>query len=382
MLSLHLLERIWLMDKRFGVAVLAFALASASMVSTAQAQEAAAVSPSQAARSDTSDVRDMDTVVVTGVQPGPGLWRVRRDDGHTLYILGTQSPLPAGITWRADEVREVLAEAGVALGPPGAQWGADIGFFGKLTLAPSAFRAMRNPDGATLDELLPPDLYGRWAALKERYIGRDRGIERKRPFIAVYQLYRAALERNGLREGGIIGPVIEDALKARGMEVTPTILQMKIDDPRGALATFRRETLKPEDIACVRGTLDIIENDLPRIAARANAWAVGDLDTLRGMPDARAQVMTCLSAWTASETARELGMADIQSKVSAAWLSKVDAAMAEHPVVFATVPIDSLLRADGQLDALRARGYTVLAPDEPDVVEDIDGNVSKEAVTP
>ncbi|MCD9124729.1 TraB/GumN family protein [Luteimonas fraxinea] len=370
------------MDKRFGVGLLAFAMASASMAPTTQAQEAPAASPAPAAQSDTPDVRDMDTVVVTGVQPGPGLWRVRRDDGHTLYILGTQSPLPAGITWRADEVREVLAEAGVALGPPGAQWGADIGFFNKLTLAPSAFRAMRNPDGATLDELLPPDLYARWVALKERYIGRDRGIERKRPFIAVYQLYRAALERNGLREGGIIGPVIEDALKARGMELTPTILQLKIDDPRGALATFRRETLKPEDIACVRGTLDIIENDLPRIAARANAWAVGDLDTLRGMPDARAQVMTCLSAWTASETARELGMADIQSKVSAAWLSKVDAAMAEHPVVFATVPIDSLLRADGQLDALRARGYTVLAPDESDVVEDVDGDASKGAVTP
>nr|WP_232114802.1 TraB/GumN family protein [Luteimonas sp. XNQY3] len=316
----------------------------------------------------------MDTVVVTGVQPGPGLWRVRRDDGHTLYILGTQSPLPADITWRADEVRDVLTEAGVALGPPGVQVGADVGFFRGLTLAPSAFRAMRNPDGATLEELLPADLYARWSALKQRYIGRDRGIERKRRLIAVYQLYRAALERNGLREGGIIGPVINEALKARGMEVASTVLELKIDDPRGALAAFRRETLKPEDLDCVRGTLDIIESDLPLMTARANAWAVGDLDALRGMPDARAQVMTCLSAWTASETARELGMADVQSKVGAAWLSKVDAAMAEHPVVFATVPLDSLLRADGQLAALRARGYTVLAPDEADVVEDAESD--------
>jgi len=370
MLRLHLLERIWLMNTRFGVAVLAFAMASMSIVPTAQAQDVAAVLPAPAAQSDTSDVRDMDTVVVTGVQPGPGLWRVRRDDGHTLYILGTQSPLPADMTWRADEVRQVLAEADAALGPPGVKVDADVGFFRGLTLAPSAFRAMRNPDGASLDELLPADLYARWAALKQRYIGRDRGIERKRPFIAVYQLYRAALEHNGLREGGIIGPVIDEALKARGLPITPTVVELKIEDPRGALATFRRETLKPEDLECVRGTLDIIENDLPRIAARANAWAVGDLDALRGMPDARAQVMACLSAWTASETARGLGMVDVESKVAAAWLSKVDAALAEHEVVFATVPLDALMRADGRLAALRARGYTVLAPDAVDAVED------------
>lgn len=363
------------MDKQLGVAVLALALATACM--SAQAQERPGAGSSVATLADTSDVRDMAAVVVTGVQPGPGLWRVRRDDGHTLYILGTQSPLPADITWRADEVREVLAQAGVALGPPGVQVGADVGFFRGLTLAPSAFRAMRNPDGATLQELLPPDLYARWSSLKQRYIGRDRGIERKRPLIAVYQLYRAALERNGLRERGIIGPVIDEALKARGMTLTPTVLELKIDDPRGALSAFRRETLKPEDLDCVRGTLDIIERDLPSIAARANAWAVGDLDALRNMPDARAQVSACLSAWTASETARELGMADVESKVGAAWLSKVDAAMAAHEVVFATVPLDALLRPGGQLAGLRARGYTVMAPDEADVVEDIESDAAK-----
>lgn len=353
------------MDKRFGVCgmVLAFAL----VAPVAYAQIADAV-PSVAP--DTSDVRDLDTVVVTGVQPGPGLWRARRADGHTLYILGTQSPLPAGMTWKADEVREVLARAGAVLGPPGVQMGADIGFFGKLTLAPSAFRAMRNPDGATLDELLPPDLYQRWASLKQRYVGRDRGMERKRPFIAVYQLYRAALEKNGLAEGGIVGPVIQDALKARGMEVTPTVVSIKVDDPRGALRTFRQERLKPEDLDCVRGTLDIIERDLPRVASRANAWAVGDIDALRASDDAQAQVMTCLSAWTASDTARTLGLLDIQSQVASTWLAAVDKAVAAHETVFASVSIDTLLKPDGYLARLRERGYTVIAPDEADTIED------------
>ena len=126
---------------------------------------------------------DMNVVVVSGSQPGPGLWRVRRGE-NTLYILGTQSPLPKAMTWRSDEVREVLAEADVVLGPPGVRVGSDIGIFRGLTMLPAAMRASRNPDGATLDELLPEAVYQRWSALKARYIGRDRGIERKRPAIA------------------------------------------------------------------------------------------------------------------------------------------------------------------------------------------------------
>ena len=141
---------------------------------------------------DGGAIVDMDVVVVSGFQPGPGLWRVRRGE-NTLYILGTQSPLPKAMTWRSDEAREVLAEAGAVLGPPGVVVGRDIGVFRGLTMLPAAMRAVRNPDGATLDELLPADVYQRWSVLKARYVGRDRGIERKRPAIAVHQLYRCLL---------------------------------------------------------------------------------------------------------------------------------------------------------------------------------------------
>ena len=38
-------------------------------------------------------IRDEAPVVVSGEQPGPGLWRVEKD-GHVMWVLGTQSPLP------------------------------------------------------------------------------------------------------------------------------------------------------------------------------------------------------------------------------------------------------------------------------------------------
>ena len=309
---------------------------------------------------------DMDAVVVSGVQPGPGLWRVARDDGHVLYILGTQSPLPRDISWQADEVRQVLGEAGVVLGSPGVTIGADIGFFRGLTLMPSALKAMKNPGGATLDEVLPPDLYRRWGVLKQRYLGRDRGVEKKRPLIAAYELYRAALEHNGLKQGGVVGPVIDKALKPRGLKTTSALLKLKIDDPREALADFRKEGLRAQDLECFSGTLDIIERDLPRIAARANAWATGDLETLRNTPDARRQVDTCLAAWTATDVARKNGLTDVETRIRAAWLAAVEKALQEHAVSFALLPIDELLDESAYLAQLRQRGYRVIAPDAVD----------------
>lgn len=369
------------MDKRFGMAVVTLVTALLLMAAHARArtQDVPAALPATAV-SDTSDVRDMDAVVVTGVQPGPGLWRVRRGD-HTLYILGTQSPLPKAISWRSDEVRDVLAEAGVVLGPPGVRVGGDIGFSRGLTMLPAALRASRNPDGATLDELLPAAVYQRWSTLKQRYIGRDRGIERKRPAIAVNELYRAALDAHGLREGGVITPVLDDALKARGMALTPTTLEVKIADPRAAMADFRKETMKPEDVACVSDTLDIIERGLPQVAARANAWAVGDLDALRATAGQGNLVQACMSSFLQTETARKRGLDNLEAQVRAHWLTAAEAALATHPVSFATLSVNDLLGTDGYLAALRPRVDAVLAPDEADAIEDQNA-ANTDATTP
>lgn len=325
-------------------------------------------------------VVDMEAVVVSGMQPGPGMWRASKGE-HVLYILGTQSPLPRDMEWEAREVREVLAEAGVVLGSPGVSINADVGFFRALTLAPAALKAMKNPDGETLDELLPADVYARWSGLKQRYLGRDRGVEKKRPLIAVHELYREALKRNGLREGGVVGPVVAAALKARGMKAMSTSLSLKIEDPRDALADFRREEFKPQDLECFRDTLDIIEHGLPQAAARANAWAVGDLGALRTMPAGRRQVEACLSAWTETETARKRGLTDIDARIMENWLAAVDKAVAEHPVSFATVSIDNLLRGDGYLAELVRRGYRIQAPDEVEEEAEAEAEATADAAS-
>lgn len=306
-------------------------------------------------------VIDMDAVVVAGVQPGPGLWKVRRGD-HLLYILGTQSPLPKNITWRSDEVDQVLQLADEVLASPGINVDADVGFFRGLTLLPSALKASKNPDGQKLQDVLPADLYARWSVLKQRYARRDGGIEKKRPLIAAYQLYAEALSDSGLREGGVIDPVIDAVLKQRKMKRTPTLLKIKLEDPREALADFRKEALKPEDLVCFGKTLDVIERDLPQVAARANAWAVGDWTALRSGSRQDWQ-QACATAWFNTETARKRGISDIEARMQARWMEVVEGALQKNRITFATLSVWQLVKPDGYLAALQAKGYEVEAPE-------------------
>src|SRR3546814_956678 len=51
---------------------------------------------SSAAAPTPDDIVDMDAVVVSGVLPGPRMWRVSKGD-NDHYILGTLSPLPKRI---------------------------------------------------------------------------------------------------------------------------------------------------------------------------------------------------------------------------------------------------------------------------------------------
>lgn len=338
---------------------LAVLLACALLPATAaMAQETAPATP---AAVDNAAIRDLDTVMVSGVQPGPGLWKVRHGE-HLLYILGTQSPLPKNMTWRSQEVQQVLQLADRVLGSPGVQVDADIGFFKGMWLLPSALKATKNPDGERLQDVLPTDTYARWTRLKERYMGRDGGIEKKRPLIAVFQLYQEALSKSGLKEGGVIQPVIDSALKPRKLKPTPTTLKVKIEDPKQAIADFRKEPLKPADLECFNRTLDRIESDLPRMAQSANAWAVGDIAALRNQ-SAEAQQLACLSAWFDTDVARKRGLTDLDVRVRAEWLRHAEQALRESRISFATVGIAELLKPDGYLAQLQARGYTVEAPE-------------------
>ncbi len=310
------------------------------------------------AGSDT--VVDLDTVQVTGEQPGPGLWKVTGPQGHVLWILGTVSPLPARVEWRSDDVERTIAGVDHVLGDPGFGLHAKIGFFKGLTLLPLAKKTARDPQGRTLDQLLPAPTYVRWLGLKQTYLGNDRSVEKERPLVASGRLYRAFLKRNGLRDSKQVKDALKRVYKAHDLQPEDVQVKLKIDDIRGALKELQASEV--DDRACFERTLDTVEFQAPVLRERANAWALGDVTALKRLSSST-MAQSCREMLQDSEFVRRRGWSNLPQQVRARWLQAADAALAKHAGTFATVPVSQLL-GEGYLEELTQRGYVIEAPPE------------------
>lgn len=307
-----------------------------------------------------ASVTTLAPVLVRGEQPGPGLWKVSSPQGHVMWVLGTLDPLPRDMQWQSREVFERLRGSQELLREPGIHLKANLGFFGKLALLPRLIGIRNNPDHARLAEVVPAASYTRWLMLKARYIGRDGKVEKWRPLFAGLRLYESAMERTGLDRKGVV-PGLLDAAKQAGIPRTSTAYVATVENPRALVKDFKRERL--DDLACFDAMLAQVEVNLAQMGERANAWASGDLATLRRLPGDVARV-PCADALTGAGFARKLGLQDVEGKMRQAWLAAARKALAAHASSFALLPIDQALRRDGYLAALAAEGYVVESPDE------------------
>lgn len=305
-------------------------------------------------------IRDEAPVVVSGALPGPGMWKVSRD-GHVMHVLGTVSPLPRRMEWISRDVEQVLAQAGEVVEGPRYQVDADVGFFGKIALLPSLVGIRRNPDDRRLQDVVPAGSYARWLILKQRYIGRDGDVEKMRPIFAANELYEAAIEDSGLTGKRIVWPVIEKAIKAHDIRHTRPQVKVAIKDPKAVLKEFRSGAVS--DLDCFDKMLANLETDVGRMTERANAWAVGDIGALRALPLGD-QYQACQKALLETSVAQKRGIGNAEAEVRQAWLSAAESAIANNTVSFAILPMSELLKSDGYLASLRAKGYAIEAPDE------------------
>lgn len=304
------------------------------------------------------DVVDLDTLVVSGVQPGPGMWKVSNGE-RVLWVMGTLRPLPRRMTWLSRDVESVIAQAQEVIAPPGVTVSSDVGPVRGLMLVPSLLRARRNPNGGTLEQLLPPELHARWRRLKGRYLGRSDKVESWRPIFAARKLYEEAIDDSGLSESDLVGRVVSKAARRNKVKVTSPLVKVRIEKPKDAIREFSSASLG--DVDCFATTINRLETDLARMTTRANAWAIGDVEALRTLPYDD-QNRACINTLLQTGLARKRGMDDLPQRVRAAWMQAAEQALQQNAVTFATLPLSELLKVDGYLGQLRAKGYLVEEP--------------------
>ena len=342
------------MSKRYACALyLSFLTLPVLAQTTPEPEPAPTAQPAAVENADAAPA----TVVVEGRRPGPGVWKVSKGD-HVMWVFGVYSPLPQKMEWDAARVERLVAKSQEVLTRPGARM--EVGFFRGLTLLPTAIGIDKNPDGATLHDVLPADVYARWQVLKGKYIGEDDGIERRRPIFVADTLLSRGLSKSGLTQNTGVEEQIEKAAKRDKIKITSTTLSMDVDDPRALMKEFKKSQV--EDVACFTKTLERLEGDIDAMRVRANAWANGNIAEMSSL-DYAERDKACNDAIFNSPFARNSpAFQHLPERIRANWMKAAEKALADNTSTFALLPMKNVIGPQSYLADLQAKGYTVESP--------------------
>jgi hypothetical protein len=152
-----------------------------------------------------------------------------------------------------------------------------------------------------------------------------------------------------------------------------------VENPRGILKNAQK--LQLPDVECFTEGLDKVESEVERARQLANAWARGDIQTLRSLhrnlkiKDAVQERCTyaltvALSEGESANSAHAKKMFDdamwhieqasVQSQID--WVAAAQKSLEKNRSTFTILSVGDVFRSDGHLEKLRALGYTVEEP--------------------
>jgi uncharacterized protein YbaP (TraB family) len=292
-------------------------------------------------------------LTVSAERLGPRLWRVHGglpgtapDSGGELWILGTISPLPIDVRWRAAEVDRLLARVDLVLmAKP-----LEIGAARALWLLVAHRDDLMLPHGAKLENILPRDLYARFAAMRARYADSWSKWERYQPIIAAALLEDAALEKNGLSSHLDVSLAVRHLARNHHVRIEE-VATPGIPDLLELMRSAGPETQQ----RCMAAVLDVLEDDVQSLTSRARAWGSGDVDEIQALP-APPEVICAASLGAQSPAVAEL------SRTELSWKMALEARLRSRGVTLAVLDVDLLVGSEGLVAQLRRDGYTVDAP--------------------
>lgn len=281
-------------------------------------------------------------VLVVGEYPGPGLWKISKGS-HTLWLLGTCVPTPKGMIWRSKQVESVIAASNEVLGP----------YSVSLRVQEAEPYLARK---GTLKDALPRKVYKRWSALKDEYIDKDIETETLLPTAAALLLQSKAYERIGLSYSDDVWRTIYRIANANSVPVLRQAYDMDPSSP-----TRNRSRLSRQNgVTYLVETMDRLSTDIAQAHARANAWAVGDLEALGSLIEGDASYARSLAYSWPFLSQKEVNW--LQTNAQNRLLSALERALSRNQTTFAALPVHLISRPDGVVSQLRAAGFRVEVP--------------------
>jgi hypothetical protein len=276
-------------------------------------------------------------VMVTA--PAPRLWKLVRG-GATVWVLGEISPLPKGLVWNSAPLTRVMQGADRVLLPPEGSVGVWDGL--------GALVRSRLPSGATLGAALPPELDRRYRAVLAR-LGRnpDKTQRDKPAWAALF------LELDFMRSPGVDAsePLSTLQRMARARHI-----------PVQRMATYRRTGVLNELVGLPEGegeatlsdAVEGVEFGLDHVTAAGQAWAKGDLKSVRANISPDETPLIVLLHTPAGRLTYDRAVDDTTDALRSA--------LGRPGVTVAVMRLAALVQQGGALDRLRAEGVEVSEP--------------------
>lgn len=223
------------------------------------------------------------------------------------------------------------------------------GRLGPLDLVYILFHAgdLRLSGRRTLWDLMSSEQKARFENLRQQVKQEPRRYERLKPGIAGFILASDFEKAAGLSSAKP-GSTVKDLAEAHHIRTKPEGGIPVADVFKAAVRMDERQGLD-----CLDAMLTEIEHQASRARPMADAWANGDLKTLKAeyRPGG---IESCLAGAP--------GLQAFGEKLTRDATTSIDQALARGGKTVAVVDLRLLLRADGVLDRLQAAGATVTAP--------------------
>jgi uncharacterized protein YbaP (TraB family) len=272
--------------------------------------------------------------------PGPALWRVTRG-GSEVIILGSLQPLPHLLVWDTTRMVNALDGATALLLPPEPK-------FGVLDSVSLFFnRGLFELHGETLTQALPPEERARYDHVLALIHAKPDKYQHMKPAVAGGFLIGDWRRAAGLSDAKPISTV-EKLAQADHVPIR------HIGDFDAAPFAKTIAQMSPSaSLACFDAAMDDIDREAGHAPANAKAWANADLKAI-GQSYTISVFDRCLMQSPSVQGLLERGMAE--------GMQAIEQALQRPGKTVAVIDLNFLLRPNGVLDRLKAKGDVITLP--------------------